>query len=137
MFQNPPPDQIRALLGEIRTIAVLGLSDNPARPSYHVAQYLQDAGYRIIPVRPAQTQVLGEKAYARLADVPEAPDLVDVFRAPEHVAGIVDECLAKGVKRLWLQEGVIDEAAADRARAAGLVVVMDRCLLKEHRSLMA
>lgn len=137
MFQNPPPDQIRALLGEIRTIAVLGLSDNPARPSYHVAQYMQQSGYRIIPVRPAQTQVLGEKAYARLADVPEAPDLVDVFRAPEHVAGIVDECLAKGVKRLWLQEGVIDEAAADRARAAGLVVVMDRCLLKEHRSLMA
>lgn len=137
MFQNPPPDQIRALLGEIRTIAVLGLSDNPARPSYHVAQYMQQSGYRIIPVRPAQTQVLGEKAYARLADVPEVPDLVDVFRAPEHVAGIVDECLAKGVKRLWLQEGVVDEAAAERARAAGLVVVMDRCLLKEHRSLMA
>jgi len=137
MFQNPPPDQIRALLGQVKTIAVLGLSDNPARPSYHVAQYLQQSGYRIIPVRPAQTQVLGEKAYARLADVPGVPDLVDVFRAPEHVAGIVDECLAKGVKRLWLQEGVIDEAAAERARAAGITVVMDRCMLKEHRKLFS
>jgi hypothetical protein len=137
MFQNPPPDRIRALLDEVKTIAVLGLSDNPARPSYHVAEYLQGFGYQIIPVRPAQTEVLGERAYARLADVPGVPDLVDVFRAPEHVAGIVDECLAKGVKRLWLQEGVVDEAAAERARAAGLTVVMDRCLLKEHRSLMA
>ena len=136
MFENPAPDQIRALLGEVKTIAVLGLSNNPDRPSYGVAAYLQQAGYRIIPVRPAQTQVLGETAYARLADVPAVPDLVDVFRAPEHVAGIVDECLAKGVRRLWLQEGVIDAAAAQRARDAGLTVVMDRCILKEHRKLL-
>lgn len=136
MFENPAPDQIRALLGEVKTIAVLGLSNNPDRPSYGVAAYLQQAGYRIIPVRPGQTEVLGEPAYARLADVPAVPDLVDVFRAPEHVAGIVDECLAKGVRRLWLQEGVIDAAAAQRARDAGLTVVMDRCILKEHRKLL-
>jgi predicted CoA-binding protein len=135
MFQNPSPDEIRALLRAVKTIAVLGLSDNPARPSYHVAEYLQAAGYRITPVRPAQSEVLGEKAYARLADVPGVPDLVDVFRAPEHVEAIVDECIAKGVKRLWLQEGVVNAAAAERAQAAGITVVMDRCMLKEHRSL--
>jgi predicted CoA-binding protein len=136
MFQNPSPEQIRALLREVKTVAVLGLSDNPARPSYHVAEALQGFGYRIIPVRPAQTDVLGEKAYASLAEVPMVPDLVDVFRAPEYVAGIVDECIAKGVKRLWLQEGVVNEAAAEKARAAGMVVVMDRCIFKEHVALM-
>lgn len=136
MFQNPSPDQILALLREVKTIAVLGLSDNPARPSYRVAQALQGFGYRIIPVRPAQTEVLGEKAYAKLADLPATPDLVDVFRAPEHVPGIVDECIAKGVGRLWLQEGVVNEAAAEKARAAGMTVVMDRCIYKEHAALM-
>jgi predicted CoA-binding protein len=136
MFQNPSLDEIRALLREVKTIAVLGLSDNPARPSYHVAQALQGFGYRIIPVRPAQTEVLGEKAYAKLADLPATPDLVDVFRAPEHVPGIVDECIAKGVGRLWLQEGVVNEAAAEKARAAGMTVVMDRCIYKEHAALM-
>lgn len=136
MFQNPSPEQIRALLREVKTVAVLGLSDNPARPSYHVAEALQGFGYRIIPVRPAQTDVLGEKAYASLAEAPLVPDLVDVFRAPEYVDGIVDECIAKGVKRLWLQEGVVNEAAAEKARAAGMVVVMDRCIFKEHVALM-
>jgi predicted CoA-binding protein len=136
MFQNPSADEIRALLREVKTIAVLGLSDNPARPSYRVAQALQGFGYRIIPVRPAQTEVLGEKAYASLADLPGMPDLVDVFRAPEHVPGIVDECIAGGVKRLWLQEGVVNEAAAEKARAAGMTVVMDRCIYKEHVALM-
>jgi hypothetical protein len=136
MFQNPSTDEIRALLREMKTIAVLGLSDNPARPSYHVAQALQGFGYRIIPVRPAQTEVLGEKAYANLAELPELPDLVDVFRAPEHVPGIVDECIAKGVKRLWLQEGVVNEMAAEKARAAGMTVVMDRCIFKEYVALM-
>jgi hypothetical protein len=136
MFQNPSADEIRALLREVKTIAVLGLSDNPARPSYHVAQALQGFGYRIIPVRPAQTEVLGEKAYASLADLPETPDLVDVFRAPEHVPGIVDECIAKGVKRLWLQETVVNEAAAEKARAADMIVIMDRCIYKEHVALM-
>lgn len=136
MFRNPSPDEIRALLREVKTIAVLGLSDNPARPSFRVAQALQGFGYRIVPVRPAQTAVLGEQAYARLADVPMLPDLVDVFRAPEHVAGIVDECIAKGVRRLWLQEGVVDEAAAEKARAAGMTVVMDRCIYKEYVALL-
>jgi uncharacterized protein len=136
MFKNQTPDEIRALLREVKTIAVLGLSDNPARPSYHVAQAMQGFGYRIIPVRPAQTEVLGEKAYTSLADVPETPDLVDVFRAPEHVPGIVDECIAKGVKRLWLQEGVVNEVAAEKARAAGIAVVMDRCIYKEYVALM-
>ncbi|MBI4998073.1 MAG: CoA-binding protein [Rhodocyclales bacterium] len=136
MFRNPSPDEIRALLREVKTIAVLGLSDNPARPSYHVAQALQGFGYRIVPVRPAQTEVLGERAYASLAAVPMVPDLVDVFRAPEHVPGIVDECIAKGVKNLWLQEGVINEAAAEKARAAGITVVMDRCIYKEYVALL-
>ncbi len=137
MFENPSRDEIRALLGAVKTIAVLGLSDNPERPSYRVAKALQGYGYRIVPVRPGQRQVLGETAYARLADLPEVPDLVDVFRAPEHVPGIVDECIALGVQRLWLQEGVVHEAAAEKARAAGMVVVMDRCTWKEYVAVMA
>jgi predicted CoA-binding protein len=137
MFQNPTPDEIRALLRSVRTIAVLGLSDNPERPSYRVARALQGFGYRIVPVRPAQTEVLGEKAYAALADLPERPDLVDVFRAPEHVPAIVDECIRLGVKAIWLQEGVVHEAAAGKARAAGLFVVMDRCIWKEYVAVMA
>lgn len=136
MFQNPNAEEIRSLLREVKTIAVLGLSDNPARPSYRVAQAMQGFGYRIVPVRPAQTEVLGEKAYTRLADLPETPDIVDVFRAPEHVPAIVDECIAKGVRRLWLQEGVVHEAAAEKARAAGMIVVMDRCVFKEYLALM-
>jgi uncharacterized protein len=135
MFANPSPEEIRNLLREVKTIAVLGLSDNPERPSYRVARAMQGYGYRIVPVRPGQREVLGETAYAKLAEVPGAPDLVDVFRAPEHVAGIVDECIAKGVKKLWLQEGVVDEAAAERARAAGITVVMDRCIYKEYVAL--
>jgi predicted CoA-binding protein len=136
MFQNPSSDEIRAMLREVKTIAVLGLSDNPERPSYRVARAMQGFGYRIVPVRPAQTEVLGEKAYVNLADLPEPPDLVDVFRAPEHVPAIVDECIAKGVKMLWLQEGVVSEAAAEKARAAGISVVMDRCIYKEYVALM-
>ena len=134
MFANPSADEIRALLGEIKTIAVLGLSDNPERPSYRVARAMQELGYRIVPVRPGQREVLGASAYATLAEVPDGPDLVDVFRASEHVPGIVDECIAKGVKRLWLQEGVVNEAAAEKARAAGITVVMDRCIWKEYRA---
>ena len=136
MFQNPSAEEIRTLLATVKTIAVLGLSDNPARPSYRVAEAMQGFGYRIVPVRPAQSEVLGEKAYSRLADLPAVPDLVDVFRAPEHVPGIVDECIARGVKRLWLQEGVVNEAAAEKARAAGMTVVMDRCIFKEYVALM-
>jgi uncharacterized protein len=135
-FQNPTSTEICALLHGVKTIAVVGLSANSARPSYNVARAMQEFGYRIIPVRPGQTEVLGEKAYTRLADLPEKPDLVDVFRAPEHVAAIVDECIALGVKNLWLQEGVINDSAAEKARAAGIFVVMDRCIWKEHRALM-
>ena len=134
MFANPSAEEIRALLGEIKTIAVLGLSDNPERPSFRVAQAMQALGYRIIPVRPGQREVLGAPAFATLAEGPGVPDLVDVFRAAEHIPGIVDECIAKGVKRLWLQEGVVNEAAAEQARAAGITVVMDRCLWKEYRA---
>jgi uncharacterized protein len=136
MFENPTPEAVRAMLRTVKTIAVLGLSDNPERPSYRVAKAMQGFGYSIVPVRPGQRQVLGETAYAALADLPEVPDLVDVFRAPEHVPGIVDECIALGVKRLWLQEGVVNEAAAAKARAAGITVVMDRCIYKDYVALM-
>jgi len=136
MFTNPSHDEIRALLKSVRTIAVVGLSDNPARPSYGVASAMQGLGYRIVPVRPAQTEVLGEKAYAQLTDLPEVPDLVDVFRNPDAVDGIVDQCIAIGAKRLWLQEGVINEPAALRARAAGITVIMDRCVWKDAHALL-
>lgn len=139
MFTNPSTDEIRDLLKTVKSIAVVGLSDNPARPSYRVAKAMQDLGYRIIPVRPAQSEVLGEKAYAQLTDLPAdniAPDLVDVFRNPEAVDEIVDQCIAIGAKRLWLQEGVVNEPAAARARAAGIVVIMDRCVWKDAHALL-
>lgn len=136
MFLNPSNDEIRELLRSIRTIAVVGFSPKPDRPSYHVARALQDFGYRIIPVRPHLAEGLGQKAYAKLGDLPEVPDLVDVFRAPDAVDEIVDDCIAMGVKRLWLQETVVNEPAALRARAAGILVVMDRCIFKDYRALL-
>jgi predicted CoA-binding protein len=136
MFANPSTDEIRALLKSVRTIAVVGLSDNPARPSYGVARAMQGLGYKIIPVRPAQTEVLGEKAYAQLTDLSEAPDLVDVFRNPDAVDAIVDQCIAIGARRLWLQEGVVNEPAAERARAAGITVIMDRCVWRDAHALL-
>lgn len=135
-FQNPSREEIRKLLERVRSIAVVGLSPNPDRPSHGVAQALQQFGYKIIPVRPGVERILGETAYARLTDLPEIPDLVDVFRAPEHVDDIVDDCIALGVKAVWLQEDVVNEAAALRARAAGLLVVMDRCIYKEWIALI-
>lgn len=126
-------EDIRSILNSSRTIAVIGLSQKPYRPSYGVSAYLQSHGYRIIPVNPAYQEVLGEPCYASLAELPEPPDTVDVFRNSRYVSGIVEEVLAAGVPNLWLQEGVIDETAARRAREAGLRVVMDRCMLKEHR----
>jgi hypothetical protein len=126
------PDTIQTILNDCRAIAVVGLSSNPLRPSYGVAQYMQEHGYRIIPVNPNETEVLGERAYASLRDVPEAFALVDVFRRSEDAGAVVDEAIALNARAVWLQEGVIDEAAAARAEAAGLLVVMDRCLLKEH-----
>jgi predicted CoA-binding protein len=133
---NPSADEIRDLLRSTRTIAVVGLSDNPGRASHHVAAYLQDHGYRIIPVNPTVTEVLGEKAYPRLEDVPEPIDLVDVFRRPEHVPGIVDAAIKVGAKAVWLQLGIVHEEAAAKARAAGLRVVQDRCTLIEHGRLI-
>ena len=136
MFENPSQEEIRAILRAIRTVAVVGFSPKPDRASYNVARALQDFGYRIIPVRPMLTEGLGEKAYASLADLPRPPDLVDVFRASDAVDAVVDECIAVGAKRIWLQEGVVNEAAALRARAAGITVIMDRCIWKDYRALL-
>jgi predicted CoA-binding protein len=127
---------IKRILDECRTIAVVGLSSNPMRPSHGVARYMQRAGYRIIPVNPYETVVLDEKAYPALNDVPEPFDLVDVFRRSDQAGAAVDEAIRLGAKAVWLQEGVIDQAAAKRAHAAGLLVVMDRCWLKEHARFM-
>lgn len=135
MFRNPSPEAIREQLGRIETIAVVGFSPKPERASYRVAQAMQAAGYRVIPVRPALAEGLGEQAYPSLEALPLVPDLVDVFRAPEAVPAIVDSCIALGVKALWLQEGVIHEEAATKAAAAGLFVVMDRCLWKEYAAM--
>lgn len=130
-FANPDPEAIRQLLNRAHSIAVVGLSPNPARPSFRVAKGLQDSGYRIIPVRPLVTEVLGEKAYPDLESLPELPDIVDVFRAPEHVPAIVESCIRLGIKNLWLQDGVIHEDAALRAMQAGITVVMDRCIWRD------
>jgi predicted CoA-binding protein len=127
---------IPELLKNTRTIAVVGLSNNPMRPSNGVSEYMKRAGYRIIPVNPNEAEVLGEKSYARLEDIPEPVDMVDVFRRPEHVPEIVESAIRIGAKSLWLQEGVVHNKAAQRARDAGLDVVMDKCLLKEHRRLL-
>ena len=137
MFRNPDPEAICALLREVKTIAVVGLSPNPARPAFRIAQALQRFGYRVIPVRPKVESVLGEKAYASLAEVPEKIDLVDVFRAAEHVGPLVDECLRLGLKRIWLQDGVVSEEAAARAQAGGMTVVMDRCIWRDYTNLCA
>ena len=126
---------IPELLRSAHTIAVVGLSSDEVRPSHGVAAYMQRAGYRIIPVNPNEMEVLGEKAYARLEDVPEKIDIVDVFRRSIFVQGVVDSAIRVGAKAVWMQEGVVDETAAQVARAAGLDVVMDRCILKDHRSL--
>lgn len=130
-FQNPGREEIRELLLKVKRVAVLGLSPHPARPSFRVASGLQSRGYRIIPVRPMVDEVLGEKAYPDLASLPELPDIVDVFRASEHIAAIVENCIALGIKNLWLQDGVIDEAAALRAQQAGITVVMNRCIWRD------
>jgi predicted CoA-binding protein len=126
------PEAIEKILRECRTIAVVGLSSDPNRASYGVSRYMQQHGYRIIPVNPNEQTVLGERAYAGLVDVPEQIDLVDIFRRSDEAGAHVDEAIQIGAKAVWLQEGVIDEAAARRAIDAGLLVVMDRCILKEH-----
>jgi len=125
--------EIGRLLSSARTIAVVGLSDKPFRASHGVSEYMQSRGYRIIPVNPHLTEALGEKAYPRLEDVPEPVDIVNIFRRREAVATVVDSAIRVGARAIWMQEGVWDHEAAAKARAAGLAVVMDRCLLKEHR----
>ncbi len=125
-------ETIKQILDECKTIAVVGLSSNPIRPSHGVAAYMQKKGYRIIPVNPFETEVLGEKSYSNLAEVPVKIDLVDIFRRSEEAGIVVDEAIKSGAKAVWLQEGVIDNEAAKRAEDAGLLVAMDLCWLKEH-----
>jgi predicted CoA-binding protein len=127
--------RISELLHSCRTIAVVGLSSKRFRPSHGVAEYMQHAGYRIVPVNPLETQVLGEPCYADLDSVPGPIDIVDIFRRSEFVPEIVEAAIRKGAKVIWMQEGVIHEAAARRAEKAGLTVIMDRCILKDHRRL--
>jgi predicted CoA-binding protein len=128
-------NRIFEILRSAGTIAVVGLSGKRFRPSYGVAEYMQNAGYRIIPVNPAETSVLGEKCYPDLDSVPEPVDIVDIFRRSEFVPEIVEAAIRKGAKAVWMQEGVAHEEAARRAEQAGLAVIMDRCILKEHRRL--
>ena len=123
------------ILRQYRTVAVVGASSNPERESYGVARYLQEHGYRVIPVNPGETEVLGERAYPDLRSIPEPVEVVDVFRKAEYVPGIVEEAIAIGAKAVWMQSGIRHEAAAERARAAGLEVVMDRCMRTEHRKM--
>ena len=136
MFVNPDPGLIRGLLANAKTIAVVGLSPKPERTSHRIAKRLIEWGYRVIPVRPGVAEVLGQKAYASLAKVPDAIDLVDVFRNSADAGPVVEECIALGLPAVWLQEGVINEAAAEKAVAAGITMVMDRCISVEYRRLM-
>ncbi len=133
-FSNPSLEEICRILRSVRTIAVVGLSPNPARPSFRVAHAMQDYGYRIVPVRPLVQEVLGEPAYADLESLPFRVDMVNVFRAPQHVPVIVDSCIKLGITHLWLQDGVIHEEAAQRARAAGIMVVMNRCIWRDFKA---
>jgi predicted CoA-binding protein len=141
MFENPDSAAIAKLLRSAKTIAVVGLSDNAARPSFRVARSLQRFGYRIIPVTPTNSSALGESAVADLEHVAgalrpgERVDIVDVFRQPQHVPQIVDDCIRLGLPALWLQDGVVDERAAARAQAAGIFTVMDRCIFRDRAAL--
>jgi predicted CoA-binding protein len=134
MSSSPPPDPITDLLKRSKTIAVVGLSNRPLRPSHGVSAYMQTNGYRIIPVNPKINGSLGEKAYASLLDVPEKIDIVNIFRRPEFVEEVVDQAIQRKVPAIWMQEEVINEKAAEKARKAGIFVVMDRCILKEHKA---
>ena len=125
----------KEILNSSRSIAVVGLSPKSDQPSYRVASYLKERGYRVIPVNPSASEILGEPSYPDLVSVPEPVDVVDIFRRAEEVSAIVEEAIAIGAKVVWMQEGVVNEEAAARARGAGLLVVMDRCMLKEHQKL--
>lgn len=126
-------DPIGQLLEQARTIAVVGLSPNPARESHQIARYLQEAGYDIVPVNPNAPSMLGRKSYASLEALPQPPDVVQVFRSPEYVPAIVEAAISIGAKAVWMQVGITHDAAAERARRAGLIVVMDDCMRRQHR----
>jgi hypothetical protein len=134
MSSSPQPDPIADLLKRSKTITVVGLSNSPLRPSHGVSAYMQSNGYRIIPVNPKIKEALGETAYASLLDVPEKIDIVNIFRRPEFVEEVVDQAIQLKIPAIWMQEEVINEKAAEKGRKAGIFVVMDRCILKEHRS---
>jgi len=136
-FDYPEPDKICDLLRSIRTIAVVGLSPIPDRPSFRVSRAMQSQGFRIVPVRPWVQEILGEPAYADLESIPFKIDLVNVFRAPQHVPAIVESCITLGFNYLWLQDGVIHEEAAHRAQEAGMTVIMDRCIWRDYTRLCA
>ena len=131
MFANPPMEKICALLRQTHTIAVVGLSPNPTRPSHRIARGLQSRGFRVIPVRPLVETILDEKAYARLAEVQAPIDLVNIFRTARELDPIIDDCLALGLPRIWIQEGIVNDRAAERALAGGIEVVMNRCIWRD------
>lgn len=134
MVSQPQSDPITSLLKRVRTIAVVGLSNSPLRPSHGVAAYMQTQGYRIIPVNPQIDEALGEKSFRTLLEIPDKIDIVNIFRRPEFVDEVVDQAIQLKVPAIWMQEDVIHEKAAERARKAGIFVVMDRCILQEHRA---
>ena len=134
MTSLPQSDPIRKLLERARTIAVVGLSNNPFRPSHGVSAYMQAQGYKIIPVNPTITEALGEKSFASILDVPEKIDIVNIFRRPEFVEAIVDQAIRLKIPAVWMQEQVVHQAAAEKARRAGMFVAMDLCILKEHQA---
>ena len=131
------PEEIKAILRNYKVVAVVGLSPKPERPSFKVAQYLKEHGYRIVPVNPGQKEILGEKCYLRLSDTPFPVEVVDIFRNVEAIPAIVDEAIAKGAKVVWMQEGLAEPASAQKASEAGLKVVMDRCMKKDHAHYLA
>jgi predicted CoA-binding protein len=134
-FANPGPEEIKALLQRVKSIAVVGFSPRPVRASHSVARQMQRFGFRIIPVRPGISEGLGEKAYPDLDSVPETVDLANVFRSGKYAPEVVDQCLRTGIRNLWMQEGAEHEASAVRARAAGMTVVMGRCIMRDYTSL--
>jgi predicted CoA-binding protein len=134
MASMPLSDPVTELFNNSRTIAVVGLSDNPLRPSHGVSAYMQTHGYRIIPVNPQIREALGEKPYASLMDVPEKIDIVNIFRRPEYVEEVVDQAIQLEIPAIWMQEQIVHQKAAEKARRAGIIVVMDLCILKEHRA---
>jgi predicted CoA-binding protein len=129
----PPPEEIKEILKSSKVVAIVGLSDDRMRPSNRIGKYLKARGYKVIPVNPRYDTILGLKSYSSLLEIPEEVDIVDIFRKPEAVGEIVDEAIKKGVKVVWMQEGVINEEAARKAKDAGIKVVMDRCMYKEYK----